>query len=306
MNKQHNDLSLLVRLPNWVGDVVMALPALQALQANHVKLHLIGKSWAADLLSATNLPICSLNKSFWQTTKSLTQIKCKKALLLTNSFSSALMTRLANKISIGYRTDLRHLLLKSSLTKQAGQHEVTYFWDIARFASQFWFPDLTWPKDIPEKISLSLSPPAIISAKQHLAEAHIDKPFWVVCPFAHGTGSDGKSKIWPHWRQLSAQLKQQRLIVCPAKNEETLCSELVPEATVLSGLNLSEYAAVLAAADKVIANDSGPMHIAAAVGARTLGIFGVSDPMRSGPWGGDFVGNLGEWPSLSKVISQLE
>lgn len=306
MIKEENHPSLIVRLPNWVGDVVMTLPALQAMQQAGIELFLFGKPWAHDLLAATNMTLCSLGNNFWQTTKKISTIKnTHKALLLTNSLSSALMAYLAGKASIGYQTDSRRILLKASSSKPPALHEVQYFWNISIFASQFWFPQLQWPERIPSKISLPLNPIAVANVKKKLDQAKIRHPFYVLCPFAQGTGRDGQSKVWPHWYELTASLHPHQLIVCPGKNEEKLCSELVPGATILSGVNLAEYAAILATAEQVIANDSGPMHIAAAVGANTLGIFGVSDPQRSHPWGADYIGALGHWPTITDVLNTL-
>ncbi len=284
----------------------MALPALQAMQAAGIELFLFGKPWANDLLASTNLTIFSLDHHFWQTVKTMSAIKSvDKALLLTNSFSSALMAFFAGKKTIGYKTDGRKWLLNASITKPLALHEVQYFWDISLFASQFWFPQLQCLESIPTIINLPLNPAATVNAKNHLAKAKIVDPFYVLCPFAHGTGKDGKSKIWPHWSEFSAGLNQKQLIVCPGKSEEMLCSKLVPEATALSGLKLDEYAAILAMAKQVIANDSGPMHIAAAVGTNTLGIFGVSDPRRSHPWGADYIGTLGHWPTALDVLNKI-
>lgn len=304
--RENTHPSLIVRLPNWVGDVIMSLPALQAMQQSGIELFLCGKPWVNDLLAATGMHLFSLSNKFWPSTKKIAEMGGhKKSLLFTNSFSSALMTRLAGKATIGYKTDGRGLLLKASISKSPAQHEVQYFWDIAQFASQHWFPSLPWPDQIPERVSLPLTNSSISRAKETLHAAKIHAPFWVVCPFAHGTGKCGISKIWPHWRELSTQLHSHQLVVCPGKNEEQLCSELVPEARVLSGLNLSEYAAILATAEQVIANDSGPMHIAAAVGTSTLGIFGATEPHRSRPWGADYIGSLGKWPTLSEALSAL-
>ena len=298
--------SLTVRLPNWVGDVIMALPALQAMKQSGVELCLFGKPWACDLLAATGMTVFTLANDFWQTTRKMAQLThSPNALLLPNSLSSALMTRFAGKAAIGYQTNIRRLLLETGISKPANLHEVQYFWNIARLACEHWYPALSMTATIPSKITLDCTPLAMATASQRLNTAHITQPFWVLCPFAHGTGKDGKSKIWPHWRALSTRLNQHQLIVCPGKNEEQLCAELVPEATVLSGLNLNEYAAVLAQADAVIANDSGPMHIASAVGATTLGIFGVSDPRRTGPWGSAFIGGQDQWPSLAEVLERI-
>ena len=299
-------LTLTVRLPNWVGDVVMALPALQAIQQCGVEVQLFGKAWVSDLLGINALPHISVINGFWQSTKSLRDIaRSDKILLFTNSFSSAMMAKLAGKAPIGYTTDARQFLLKAGLAKRSSQHEVEYFWDLARFAMQYWFPELHWPEHMPSKIHLSLNPVAIASATIALKRANIEAPFWVLCPFAHGTGNHGQEKIWPHWRELSQRLQHQ-LVVCPGKNEEHLCADLVPKATVLTGLNLSEYAAVLARAENVIANDSGPMHIAAAVGVNTLGIFGVSDPRRTAPWGANYIGEQDQWPALADVLNYIE
>src|SRR5262249_39796058 len=87
--------------------------------------------------------------------------------------------------------------------------------------------------------------------------------------------------------------------------EEQECEKFL-NATVLPGLSLGAYAAILAGAEAVIANDSGPMHLAAAVGVPVLGIFGVSDPSRTRPWGGGFAGGPSSWPSLNTVLSIFE
>jgi heptosyltransferase-2 len=296
--------SLIVRLPNWVGDVIMALPALQAMQNMGIELQLVGKPWAKDLLAGTGLPVIKVEKNVLKTIDNLKRIKTDKVLLLTNSLSSALLSRLAFKAPIGYKDHGRQMFLKRYLTINHETHEVARLWDIARFASSYWFPHMPWPEGIPTKLRLDLSASASDNAKRALDLAGIKQPFWVLCPFAHGTGKNGQSKIWPYWQELSKHLsKDYPLVVCPGKNEESMCASLVPEATVLSGLNLSDYAAVLSHAKRVIANDSGPMHMAAAVGADTLGLFGVSDPQRTSPWGATWLGKPESWPSLLDVIA---
>jgi len=297
---------LIVRIPNWVGDVIMALPALQALHENNIPLRLFGKPWAIDLLAATSMPVFSLSKNFWTNRRAMAAIKtCDKALLFTNSFSSALMTFMAGKSTIGYQTDHRQWLLTSSIAPLQGLHEVNYFFEIARFASQYWFANLPEIPPPLDKIHLPVSASSLSSAKKALQHAGIKKPFWVLCPFAHGTGKNGQPKIWPHWRELAAALHHHQLVVCPGKGEESLCATLVPNAIVLPGLRLSEYAAILMLSEQVIANDSGPMHMAAAVGANTLGIFGMTSPLRTRPWGGHYIGTEHGFPSLDEVLSRI-
>ncbi|MBA2653119.1 MAG: glycosyltransferase family 9 protein [Tatlockia sp.] len=299
-----NTHSLIVRLPNWVGDVMMTLPTLQTFHQQGIELQLFGKPWIKDLLATSNFPLHSLESGFWSNRKKLAAIPNDKVLLLTNSFSSALMARLAHKKIIGYTTDNRRVLLNAGIAKRPHLHEVQYFWEISRFAAKHWFPLITWPEQIPG-LNLSPNPLTLEKIKQRLAESNISKPFWVLCPFAHGSGKNGQSKIWPHWASLSKHLSKHPTVVCPGKNDEHLCESLVPGATVLADLNLSEFAALLSQAEQVIANDSGPMHIATSVGVKTLGIFGVTDPKRTSPWGGEFIGDLEAWPTLEEVLARI-
>lgn len=302
----YSNSAVIVRLPNWVGDVIMALPTIHALQAQGIELYLLGKPWIKELLAGLNLPLFVLEKKFWANKKIISQIPANKMLLLTNSLSSALLARLAGKETIGYVGDHRRFILSHSLKPLTAIHEVNYFWNIAAFACEQWFTKTTWPAQMPDTIHLPLSDRALITVKTKLEEQGIQHPFWVLCPFAHGTGVNKQSKIWPFWPQLSQALQDKTLLVCPGPNEEAQCEQLVPHAKVLAGLNLAEYAALLSLAERVIANDSGPMHIAAALNPTTLGIFGVSDPQRTKPWGATYVGSLNEWPSLENVLTQLK
>jgi heptosyltransferase-2 len=302
-----DELSLIVRLPNWVGDVIMALPALEAMKQLGVKLQLFGKPWAKPLLAGTGLDVFPITDSFWRNTFAMHQLRTyQKTLLLTNSISSAVMSYLAGKKTIGYKNDFRELLLKRSLAKPSHHHEVQHFWNMAQFACQYWFPNIEWPKTIPSQLTLPIRPQSSAKAHQILQQADIKGTFWVLCPFAQGKGAHGQSKIWPHWQALSTRLNEHPLVVCPGKNEEIQCASLMPKATILSGLNLEEYAAVLAKAEQVIANDSGPMHLSAAVNKKTLGIFGVTDPKRTHPWGGDYIGSSDRWPTLDEVLNFIK
>ena len=47
------------------------------------------------------------------------------------------------------------------------------------------------------------------------------------------------------------------------------------------------------------------MHIASAVGCPVLGLFGSTTPDRTFPWGGAYLGKLGEWPSIDQVMEQV-
>jgi ADP-heptose:LPS heptosyltransferase len=95
------------------------------------------------------------------------------------------------------------------------------------------------------------------------------------------------SKAWPGFADLSRALAARGVptVCCPGPGEEGATREAAPAALQLGGLGLGAYAALCRRARLTVANDSGPMHPAAAVGAPVLGIFGPGDPARTRPWG---------------------
>ena len=399
-------IPLIVRLPNWVGDVVMTLPSLYALHAVGFDLQLMGRPWIVDLLQAlpatlysqqsgfrqgaskckrkymTNQPlapaqaggaegvytpymtdgertcntaenssarsILPISQSMMQARREVCRATATKALLFPNSFSSALIFHFAGKETVGYAGNFRNGLLTHPMAKPQSLHEVEYFWKIAQFAASTWLysqqvgfrqgaskrdkgvsteymtdgervcntaenssaqsiSQVTWPEAIPTTIHLPISHVSKLKIAELLQQKQIQKPFVVLCPSATGTAKNGIPKIWPYWSDLSNTLAQQGVlhIVCPGPQEEARCEQLTPKATILTGIRLNELAALFEQATVVIANDSGPMHLAAASGASVVGLFGATSPERTRPWGGRYLGELGRWPSLTEVLETI-
>jgi heptosyltransferase II len=298
---------LIVRLPNWVGDVVMALPVLQALHDVGFQLELYGRKWALDLLQSFPAQVYPIPPTFFQARKEIAKNAANQALLLTNSLSSAGIMRLANKKIIGYKTDGRSCLLTQGLSKPTHIHEVEFFWKLGELATQIWMPDADWPDSIPNKILLPINPISVNKVNQLLEAVQIKAPFVVLNPMATGNNKQNQPKIWPHWQALANHLSKAGIVylAAPGPGEEERTRQLLPQAKILNGLNLHELAALLKQAQFVISNDSGPMHLAAACQTPVLGIFGVTDPQRTSPWGGSFIGGLRRWPSLEEVVGVL-
>lgn len=300
--------SLMIRLPNWVGDVMMTLPSLRALHSLGLTLHLLGKPWIFDVLNKDQFHLYEYpSNDFRKTIKVLRQIPSDHLLLFTNSFGSAFSGKCAGKKIIGFKTDGRNFLLQHGLKKINGFHEVNYFWELSRFAIQSLCPELKWPTPIPTTLNLPLLPIHEAQAKSKLQTSNIQGKYWVICPLATGKGKKGQSKIWPYWNDFYRVLKQKNITVvaCPGPGEEAKLQELIPNITTLTNVSLGEYATILKNSEKVIANDSGPMHLAAAVGADVLGIFGTTDPNDTYPWGGKWIGSKNKWPTLDEVIKQI-
>jgi heptosyltransferase-2 len=284
--------SLIIRLPNWIGDAIMCLPALLQLQKLNIPLILLGRPWIHELFKHLDIPMLSCPKSKNETITVLKTIPAKNILLFTNSFSSAMVARLAGKKSIGYACDGRRFLLTHAIPKPINFHETDVFNHLTQEMLKCWFPNL-------KPVTFALNPSIDLPNKV----TNIPKPYIVLCPFAHGKSPEGLSKKWPHWEALSHELKAFHPIICPGPNELEEAQNLYPHLQQLAGLKLDEYLYILSQADIIIANDSGPMHMAAATSRPTLALFGTTSEKRTAPRNAITLGKKGQWPSLEEVLN---
>ena len=96
------------------------------------------------------------------------------------------------------------------------------------------------------------------------------------------------NKKWNGYSQLAALLIREagRKVVW-AGNHYLPCKEIFPDGTFINltgNTSLTSLPALLAKADWIISNDSGPLHLSAAMGFKTIGLFGPTDPQISGPY----------------------
>lgn len=308
--------SLYVRLPNWVGDACMCLPALDLLRREGYPLVLCGRSWARDLFSGQTAgdAFVALGRSFGENRRTLRQSLAGcgpvRGLVFPNSLSSAALFRLAGIRSAGYRGDGRSLLLGWALPKPRGLHEVEVFYRLAHDTLRRWRPgtgDL--PPTPGPRLALPLTATHHEAAARALAQAGITGRFIVLAPIAAGL-HHGQPKAWPGFGDLAQALGQRghTCVICPPAHEAEASRAAVPSATVLPPLPLGAFAALTARAAAVVCNDSGTSHVAAAAGARQITLFGVTRRERTGPWSPDAVclGAEGQWPALSDVLAAVE
>ena len=98
------------------------------------------------------------------------------------------------------------------------------------------------------------------------------------------------------------------VLLCPGPGaEEAHAREHYPAALALGGVSLGVYNALLQRAALVVANDTGPAHMAAAVGARLLSVLGPTEPEMWGPWGPnvEVLRRQPEWFSAEEVLQRV-
>lgn len=95
-------------------------------------------------------------------------------------------------------------------------------------------------------------------------------------------GAGKPNKIWPHFAELAKQIGPRALVVW-GPGEQVLAQAV--GARMAPPTNLRELAYLLQKAEVVIGGDTGPLHLAAALGTKVIGLYGPTDPRRNGPYG---------------------
>ena len=314
---------LVVRLCNWIGDVVLSLPALQQLQSSGYALHLYGKGWAPTLLSGYGWPVTVRAKTLGERVAQLKAVRQQlatsaaaaasttasaaaanpgmanriNALAMPNSFSSALELRLAGLRVAGYARDGRSMLLAQRIAAPTAPHALESFWALAAGLTGRSNPP-------PADIHLQIAPAALAHAHAVVAQRGWGAGYVCIAPFAAGTVHK-QDKRWPGFPELTRRLAAQGLtvVVCPGPGEAALALRDHPQAQVLQDLPLDAYAALLQSSRLVVANDTGPGHIAAASGAPLLSVLGPTKVEQWRPWGSQVsvLSAKPHWPTVDAV-----
>ncbi|MCA0239651.1 MAG: hypothetical protein LCI02_02240 [Proteobacteria bacterium] len=308
------DRPLIVRLRNWVGDVVLGLPMLQRLQDAGYALQLLGKGWARDLLAGHGWPVQALAGSTGERIAQLRALRAPaqaldggfgrrlNAVALPYSFSSALEMRLAGLRAIGYRHEGRGWLLSRAVPRSRTRHEMAVYWELGSAL-------LGQPAPLPDRVDLRLSAQHQAQADAVRARLALRPGYIVLCPFAGGT-FEKLDKSWPAFPQMAGQALPplgRDLLVCPGPgDEEAQAARDYAGCRIATGVGLGAYAALLRGAALVIANDTGPGHLAAAVGAPLLSVLGPTDPARWGAIGPtvQIVRRESGWPAADEVLAR--
>jgi heptosyltransferase-2 len=298
---------LLVRLCNWVGEVVLSLPALRLLEAAGYELHLYGKGWAPALLEGTGWPVTVRRRGLMKSVARLRRLRSTlenggPVLLMTNSFSSALEMRLAGFTPSGYAREGRSLLLQYAYPLPDFAHAAESYWHLANC---FLEADLPFSKTLEWTPSDAQRTQARELIARHGLTPH---SFVVLCPFS-GADDRGDRKVWPGFRKLaeSLHLAGVPVVLCPGSGEEGAAAAFAPLATSLPNINLGIYGALFELACCVVANDTGPGHLAAAAGARLISLYGPKSVEEWTPIGANvqLFHDAANWPTVDCILEAV-
>jgi len=290
---------ILVRCPNWLGDVVMSTPGLHALRERFPGSHIVAQLPAplAPLLEGTGLvdevwPLASRQGglSGWrQDLRAIRAGRFELGVVIPESVSSALLMRLGGvKQVTGFARDaLRRALLHEVVDAPAA-------WGRRRLVSKERFvlslvSALGATTDLAADLTTDASPPLRLAVTEteedSLAEAGVDLAQLRASPpvvLAPGAGF-GDSKCWPTecfaelGDRLVAQGQSVLLLGAPGESEKVAAVARVMESEVaiLDGvLDLGGLKALLRSARALVANDAGARHVAAAFGVPSVVFFG--------------------------------
>ncbi len=292
--------TVVVVSPNWLGDAVMALPAIADVRRAYPSARLVtaARGAVSDLFRL--VPgvdqIVTLQwkgrvgdrRSFVTDVKALRLLRADVALLLPNSFASAwLAMRARIPERWGYSADIRSALLTRAIPRPTTSvHQGAYYQQLTR--------DLGMPGGPLEPV-LTVSNDVRVAARNLLRSAGWDEQRPVVV-FAPGAAY-GTAKRWmPEYvARVVADLVRERQATCvlvgsasDTPTTESVRARVDPEAALhvidLSGqTTLEMLAGILAVASGCVVNDSGAMHMAAAVGTPLVAIFGPTREYETAP-----------------------
>jgi heptosyltransferase-2 len=280
----------LVIAPNWIGDAVMSLPLLRALRraGPNDRLSVLARRGPATIYRAEgSADEVLLRSSFAADAVVLRRGRFDEAWVLPNSFRSALYAFASGAPRrIGYAADRRSPLLTHARPAPPGTAHQLRDYD-ALLAAHGIAPDEA-PPLLPLPDAARARADAVLSAAG-LANAKL---------IALSPGSAfAETKRWPAERYaaladaLSERGFGRALLIGPGERElgARVASAARTGLPVLGAdLDPVELAALLARARAAVTNDSGPMHLAGAVGTPVVAFFGATDPGRTGPSGSPF------------------
>jgi heptosyltransferase-2 len=295
---------VVVRGANWVGDAVMTVPALRELRRllPRARLTLATRAWARDIFDGADfiddlLPIESSRgvRPFIRQAREWRARRFDLAVLLPNSMESALVAFAARvPLRVGHATESRGEFLTHALETppwRGTRHEVFYYLNIVAGLERA----LRGSSDVESRapqFALEVSGARRAEARALLESRGVGaaRPLVALCPGS----TNSRAKRWHagSYAALADRLIEEAgatVLLVGAREESDVTREVLAKmrrpAVALTGeTTLSEMTAVLSVADLLVTNDTGPAHLASALGRPTLVVFGPTNPLTTRPF----------------------
>jgi heptosyltransferase II len=306
---------VMVRVPNWVGDAVIAVPALRELRRILARAHItfVARPWVSGLFDGEGIadaviPVDDARgfgesaKQFIRARRRLGRERFDLAVLLQNAFGAALLARTAGaRVIAGYPTDARRLLLNLPVPFEPdykARHQVFYYLNIAAHLERVLSGescvdfDSAYPR-------LRATEEQKASARRLLSQAGSasltpgdsrHERFVAINPGA----TNSRAKQWLAERfaetadRLAARDGFRPVIIGTAGDIQAaneVASRMQTPALALAGqTSIAELKGVLACSSLVISNDTGTAHLSAALGVPTVVVFGPTDQTSTRPF----------------------
>ncbi|MCA9287709.1 MAG: lipopolysaccharide heptosyltransferase II [Phycisphaerales bacterium] len=299
---------LLVVLPSWVGDAIMATPALRLLRDARpgALIGVLARPGIDSLLDGAGLfDEAHVERGVGVMAPKLAAAKVRArryhgAILLKNSFSSALAMRLAGiPRRTGYARDARSMLLTDALEPPllsdgnwAIVPAVDYYLRLMRHAIDA-DPDHkhtppSHARPAPTRLELAVTPDATVAGAEVLARAGVDPladtPLAILNP-----GGNNPTKRWPidRFAAVADYLSEERgltVLINGSPAEADLADRVARDCRTdrvhnlaRAGISLTALKAIVARCRVMVTNDTGPRHIAVALGVPVVTLFGPTD-----------------------------
>jgi heptosyltransferase-2/heptosyltransferase-3 len=303
---------VLVVRPDHLGDLLMTTPALGLLRAAlpEAEITALVGPWARPVLAgrtevdrvetcafpgftrrAPGLPLAPYARLVWEGLR-LRRARYDAALVLRvdHWWGAALVACAGIPLRLGYAVPESRAFLTHALPADFAQHSVRESWRVVGALLDLLGRPM--PEGAPPAVRATASPAGCAAAVAFLAERGValDQPLVAIHP---GTGADVKR--WPaaRWAEVADALVAERgarVVVTGSAEERDVVGAVVaamerPAVAAAGSLDWDALGGLLARCALVLGVDSGPLHLAAALGVPTTHVFGPTDPRRFGPWG---------------------
>ncbi len=289
--------NVIIKGPNWIGDVVMSLPAIAYVRKvfPEANIQMLIKEHLSDLVCHNRhidgvmtyrrrrWPARLLDE--WSIVRRIRRQYFNLAVIFPYSISSALWMFLAGvAIRLGSAARGRRMILTHTIgPPHRDEHQADYFLRMARMLGT---------KDIETGAVVTVGPNDEKKADDIMRELCAAKASYMIG--IHPGAAYGPAKRWlaERFAELAVRLTRDGMsvVVFGSPDEKELVDGIIAQtngtvANLCGNLSLAQFTAMLKRCDVVVTNDSGPMHLAGSVGAKVVAIFGSTSPDATSPTG---------------------